>query len=278
MRIGCERFILVLPWLTVTMPDCMAKWVRAVKIVAIIIFLSLSAYPAHAGVIFNAARDFSPTSNPNGVWSYGQSASLGSAFNLYTQSGPDNVDSPPANLLDTWHSGTGGFFANPAVFHNGTSSVISFNGGSITYLPGELGFHPGRFGQYSIVRFTAPLSASFTLESDYRPLDLGTTTDVHVLLNNVSIFDGLVNPHVPISFDTVLTLNGGDRLDFVVGVGLNGNYFADSTGLSAILTTSIVPEPSTLAIMLVGIGLGCCRRGPLAATLSRKIKMPRSGI
>ena len=65
---------------------------------------------------------------------------------------------------------------------------------------------------------------------------------------------------------------------FVVGVGLNGNYFADSTGLSAILTTSIVPEPSTLAIMLVGIGLGCCRRGPLAATLSRKIKMPRSGI
>lgn len=57
-------------------------------------FATVAAEPVRASYIYDAAADFSPTSNPNGVWSYGWSATLGGAFQLYTQSGPDNADSP----------------------------------------------------------------------------------------------------------------------------------------------------------------------------------------
>src|SRR5271165_1926139 len=35
---------------------------------------------------YDAAAGFSPAANPNGVWSYGETQSLGSAFTLYTNS------------------------------------------------------------------------------------------------------------------------------------------------------------------------------------------------
>ncbi len=228
---------------------------RLIPILALGLFLSWGE--ARAAVIFNAAADFSATNNPNGVWSYGQSATLGAPVQLYTQNGPDNVDPPPADLLDTWNAGAGGMFAVPAVYHNGTNGVVAFS--NITYLPGELGFHPGPMGEFSVVRFTAPTSGSYSLVSSYRPIDLATTTDVHVLLNGVSLFSGNVNPNAPTSFNDVLSLTAGDTLDFAVGNG-NGSYFNDSTGISVVLTSSAVPEPSTLTLALLGLGIGCCRR------------------
>lgn len=206
---------------------------------------------------YDAAADFSPTSNPNGVWSYGWSATLGGALQLYTQSGPDNADSPPAHLLDTWNAGTGGFFAVPAVYHNNSGGVVSFNGGTITFQPGELGFHPGPNNEYSIVRFTAPTSGSYSLASSYSPLDLSTTTDVHVLHNGVSIFDGLVNPGSPTSFGTTFNLIAGDQVDFAVGVGVNGFYSSDTTGLSATLESlSAVPEPTSASLLAAAAAMG----------------------
>ena len=38
---------------------------------------------------YDAAAQFSGTRNPNGVWSYGCTQSLGAAFQLYTQQIPD---------------------------------------------------------------------------------------------------------------------------------------------------------------------------------------------
>lgn len=220
-----------------------------------------------AGIVYDAAADFSATNNPNGVWSYGESATLGSPFQLYSQAGPDNADLPPADLLDTWNSGTGGVYAVPSVFHNATAGPISFNG-TITVQPGELGFHPGSQGEYSVIRFTAAIADSYTLASTFRPMDTLATTDVHVLLNGVSIFDGFVNPGAPTSFNTNLALGAGDEVDFVVGFGSNGNFNSDATGLSAVLTTNAVPEPSSIVMLgLGGIGLGLAawrrRRSPV---------------
>ena len=50
---------------------------------------------ARAGIVYDAAADFSPTNNPNGVWSYGWSSSLGSTFNL-------DVSSTTVDGLDFW--------------------------------------------------------------------------------------------------------------------------------------------------------------------------------
>lgn len=234
----------------------MSRWVACL----VSIVSSVLASSARADQMFNAAGDFSATSNPNGVWSYGQSATLTSAFQIYTQHGPDNADPIPG--LNAWF-GTSAYSV-PAVLYNPTSSVIVHD--SITVQPGELFFHPGQADQFSVVRFTAPDTGTYSLSSAFSPVDSMATTDVHVLLDNASIFDGLVN-HSPTSFATVLSLTAGDVLEFKVGYGANGNYSNDSTGLDVRLTeATATPVPSSLAMLagaavIAGIGAIVRRRG-----------------
>jgi hypothetical protein len=66
-----------------------------------------------------------------------------------------------------------------------------------------------------------------------------TTTDVHVLYNSVSIFDGVVDTfwEGP-SFDVNLSVAAGDTIDFAVGFGDDGTYNNDSTGLRAVIIYS----------------------------------------
>jgi hypothetical protein len=93
----------------------------------------------------------------------------------------------------------------------------------------------------------------------------GTTTDVHILLNGVSPFDGAVNgfgPSSDQSFATSLSLQVGDHLDFAVGDGADGSFLNDSTGLEATISDAI-PEPSTFAITCIVAacsGFFCWRR------------------
>jgi hypothetical protein len=121
-------------------------------------------------------------------------------------------------------------------------------------LPGELLIHPAPDDSYAVLRFTAPSTGLFQLNTVFEgraPTNEGfpaaTTTDVHVLLNGVSLFAGAVNgfgPSTDQSFVTALNLHAGDQLEFAAGFGSNGNFPNDSTGLVATLTA--VPEPATL--------------------------------
>jgi hypothetical protein len=60
---------------------------------------------------------------------------------------------------------------------------------------GQLAFHPGPDGEYSIVRWTAPISGPVSLIALFTGLDDvgGTTTDVPVLLNGSSCVRNLGN-------------------------------------------------------------------------------------
>ena len=207
------------------------------------------AIPAPARADFDAAADFSSSSNPNGVWSYGYSTTLGGTFNLYTENG--DFPNPNGSLtgLDYWGQNIG--LHNPAVIHNGTGSTILING-TATYQPGQLGLHPGPDGEDSIVRFTVSTAATYSLSSSFAGIDtVGTTTDVYVLLNGASLFDGLINGFgANASYSQTLALASGDEVDFVVGYGTNHTYFFDSTGLAAHLRA--VPEPTSM----LSLGLG----------------------
>ena len=124
--------------------------------------------------------------------------------------------------------------------------------------------HPGPSGQDSILRLTAPSAGVYTVSGAFSNGD-NATTDVHILANNVSVFDGSINHpgglnSAPFSFAT--TLVGGETLDFAVGYGSNGNYYNDSTLLNATVTTG-VPEPMTWALMTMGFFT-------LGATLRRR--------
>jgi hypothetical protein len=193
---------------------------------------------------YDVAADFSTNSNPNGVWSYGYATVLGGSLILYT----DTSFSTPSVI--GWRHNIG--FGVPAVFYNRTANTTTTGDGTPNLGPYQACFHPGPDDEYSIYRFTAPAAGNYQLQAAFVGADVGgTTTDVHVLLNDSSIFDGSVNgfgPGTGPSFSTNLVLQANDRIDFEVGYGNNG-FFYDSTGIQAILTSS--PRLSTQPVSAV---------------------------
>ena len=209
--------------------------------------LGIAAKPSFSA-IFNVASDFSLTNNPNGAWRYGWSSSLESNFNLYSNSGKFTP------TIDSWYYSTKAW--PPSVLHNSTATEDNSHP-TITYQPNQLGFHPGYYGEYSIVRWIAPEAATYSLATMFTGLDyIGpTTTDVHVLHNNIVLFSNLINgfgASSTKSFATAGTVQAGDTIDFAVGYGSNQTYWYDSTGLDATISTTpaavseSVPEPSTV--------------------------------
>lgn len=219
--------------------------------------IAVAVPPAHAvPLVFNAAADFSLTSNPNGVWSYGSKNSLGSSLQLFDMRLIDSVGIPGLETpgLEGWSVSQPDAQGNldPVVIFNSTNSDIAF---SSAVVPSKgLMFHPGLEGEFAVIRWTAPTEGSYDLTVAFRGDDFvgPTSTDVFVMHDNGLLFSGGVNAFGPgPSFTSVLPVQAGDTIDFLVGVGQNGNYFNDSTGISA--TLSAVPEPSSLA--LLGLGL-----------------------
>jgi hypothetical protein len=222
-------------------------------LMALFLIAGLSV-PARAGFVADAAADFSATMNPNGPWQYGWTATLGSAFNLYSTAAS-------SGSIDYWYDPSiiDPFGGVPGVYHNPTAGTVFNSTGTVSLLPGQLDFHPGRFGQYSVVRFIVPEAVTLSLSSAFtgRALDVPTSTDVHVLHNGVSIFDGNVTAFgVGPSFSATFSVAAGDVIDFTVGFG-NGNYFSDSTSIDAQLVGvtpgSAVPEPASLALFGAGM-------------------------
>lgn len=182
-----------------------------------------------AKILYDASMDFSLASNPNGVWSYGYSNVLGGELILYTDNGTS------AGGLEFWWLNL--YLGAPSVAYNPTSSILDL--GTPVYGPGQLGCHPGPNGQNCVIRFTVPMSGTYRMEAWFVGIDeWGTTTDVHVLINGVSLFDGLINGYGPGTLtgtSSDVALNAGDRVDFAVGFR-NGSFYNDSTGIEARLS------------------------------------------
>ena len=169
---------------------------------------------------FDASADFSITNgNPNGTWTYGWSATLSSALHLYTSAGVEGNNQfwrDPNNL----NSGAPGDFNNPTDSQQGLLP------------PHSADFHPGANGEFSHFIWTAPTGGSISISAVFTSADTGGT-DVHVLQNNVSLFSAEVTRGNPKSFGVTVTVFAGDKIDFAVGVGADGNFFADNTIISA---------------------------------------------
>lgn len=197
---------------------------------------------------YNAAGDFSVGSNPNGVWSYGWESSLGQQFNFDTI-----VNSFVGGQLIAWQSGQSGDL-NPGVYLNTTGNYVQ--PGSNIWQPHQLILHPGSGGQDSILRWTVPTSGTFSFNTGFIGQDtVGTSTDVHLLVDSNSIFNGGVYGYLATqSFNTTLTLNAGDTVDLAVGDGSDGNYYYDSTGVSeTIANVTNLPQPILSDLTIVSV-------------------------
>jgi hypothetical protein len=239
---------------------------------------------------FDAAAEFSATSNPNGAWSYGWSTSRLSGFHLLPQSIKYDVDITGVHLnpaiADVW---TGSFSGDPApsVFHNPAPFVDTHSsypfGCCAPYPVGGLGFHPGPNGENAKVRWTAPASGVYKVKATFSGLDyggrVGTTTDVAVLHSRTTpgtnvttttqLWSGNViafGSHYEQSFSGTVSMLAGDTIDFTVGFGTVAsgndfvlypfaNYYSDSTGLDASMSPEAQVLTSDLANLINGSNL-----------------------
>ncbi len=205
---------------------------KAVALAALAIALAGTAAQA---VTYDPAAEFSVAGNPNGNYTYGYAASLGGALTPYTVSGTNVF-----GVYSAWQSTVDTFLG-----------VYRFNSNNTLIL------HPSYFGLISVLRFTAPTTGTYAINGSFANGD-NASTDVHVLLNGVSAFDGTIGTTAPFALSQSLT--AGSTIDFAVGFGSNGNYFNDSTFLAA--SISVVPEPATWTLLIGGFAMtgGALRR------------------
>ncbi|HXR47565.1 MAG TPA: PEP-CTERM sorting domain-containing protein [Candidatus Limnocylindrales bacterium] len=202
-----------------------------------------------ASAQFDPSAQFSPTANPNGVWTYGyESVPIGSPFNLLTL--PIPLPSVPGPVVDSWQSPA---FGAVGVFHNGTAAAQSLTVGPETSLfnSGMLAMHAGPNDEYGMVQFSAPANGIYTIQGTFEGIDTGgTASTVYLLHNNVVVASGSVlgfgpGSDVPLASGPFL-LNFGDTLAYAVG----GGPFNSMTALINAQVAAVgVPEPSLYALL-----------------------------
>jgi len=170
-------------------------------------------------VVYSAAHDFSFTLNPNSVWSYGFTSTLGSGFTLYATSG------------STFFSGEQGWFGPiPGCCAPGYPLVVA----GPNQVPTILDMGPGP-SSYTVVRWTAPTRGRWDVVGQFVGTGF-TTGDVHVLRNGVAVFDSPVNGSQVASFSLAIDVAPGDTVDFAAGPGPGGDNGGDPTGFNVTIT------------------------------------------
>lgn len=186
-----------------------------------------------ASNVYDAAAGFTIAGNPapDSTWSYGWEEKLGSEVRLYTR----HYDTLywGARVAGWSMSGQGpqhGELCCPFVAHNVSSGPIEANG--IVIPRGQLWFHPGPHGEYSVVRWTSPGPGRYRVMVTFQGFGIATT-DVHILKNSVVLGEEELGHGgiADFSYES-LEIRARDHLDFAVGYGANRNYYDDITGLS----------------------------------------------
>ena len=202
------------------------------------------------------AASFSGTSNPNGVWSYGQFVESTSTFTLF----PGQNANPPAPCGLPYWSGAG----YPYVVANNSGSTVSC--GTVTIPNDMLWMHPMNMaGTDSDVRFTAPASGTYEITGSFSALDTTTTLD-SILVNGTPVFSTFIcNPgngetcaptNTRAPFSVVKTLSAGNTVDFIVNCcsGPDQTFLFDSTGLSGAIDSNLT---GLSLVSMFGTGWTC---------------------
>jgi hypothetical protein len=180
--------------------------------------------------VSDAVADFSITSNPSGNWAYGWRRNRFSGeFALHTQ---HIVNA--AFDLETWQTPE---ISHMCVGRNRRGRVIRGNPGTYTVPPDVLLMHPGEGGIYDVVRWTCPQSGKYSIKGRFIGLDFDidvadsdvdivTKTDTSLLTSPSRVLQG-AGSHIPFEL-TDISLEVGEMVDFVVGVGPSGSHGSDS--------------------------------------------------
>jgi len=199
-----------------------------------------------AQTIFDLSADFSLKNNPNKVWQYGYSATNSLAPDQFQLDKYSDVASP----IGFWHpaasSGPGpGYY--PYIAYNTTKQSQAWpspNGWVVR--GGEVAMEASNSGQYSLVRFVAPVAGTYKISAQFAGVHVWSTTDVHVLHNGTSLFDADIDGYggdpafrkvqgasPTAAYSGQIEMKANDTVTFAVGYGKNKTNSGDTTGLFA---------------------------------------------
>jgi len=226
---------------------------------------------ASAYTVWNASQSAYPTTNPNGVWTYGfklanADGSIGALENA-------NVGGPCGfnTLLYQWER-----YGDSCPGYHGW---ITFNTGSSAYTtawgvywaPNGIDMHPGQpiTGEGGVIlsasptiRWTSPISDWVTVDASFAIYSGWGAPSGFVMHNEQTIYSvDMVGdatpghvvgspPYLPYgSFSQNVFVNAGDTLDITLTDGIDNNWGGDATGITFRVT---VPEPSSLLALGMG--------------------------
>jgi hypothetical protein len=200
--------------------------------------------------VYDAAAQFDPANNPSGPWSYG--GREGADSTAFTPLTPYAYPGAPAGMCFWASDWPGGNFGGIAKNMTDTTLVYGYYNNVITP-PGAMTMAPGPGTRGSVLRWTAPAAGVYSISADFLGTDTqGTTSDVHVEFNGTSLYSDYINGYQDgKSYSGVANINAGDILDVFVGNGVNGNEISDTTRVA--FTITVVPEPSTIVLLSVGV-------------------------
>jgi hypothetical protein len=196
---------------------------------------------AKESIVFDLGRDFAFSGNPNGPWRYGfirGTKLVAKEFSLATVAAPTTP-------VGFWHAGQGKAGYYPYVAANRGATTAREPTESWAVRPGEVALEAGKTGQLAVVQFVAPGPGSYTITAEFAGIHKRlSTTDVHVLLDDETLFSGTINGYggdpafLPrqgasptASYRATRVLRAGNVLSFAVGAGANKTHVNDTTGL-----------------------------------------------
>jgi hypothetical protein len=241
--------------------------------VLVSLFAMATVMSLQADVVYDATSDYpagwTTGSNPNGVWTYGWSTTPGGDLTKYTANGHDVVGFP---LFDSWSDPANRINNVPDVYLN-TGPAVNGPGGLNNLPAGALVIHGGGTAAscgtlgacFSEVVFTAPTTGLFDLSSSFTGRQFGITGLVDIVetsgVTQTILLSGSIADQTSQSLTEVLSLHSGDTITFAARASTTGILTGDTTQLVAALTTAttVVPEPSSFGLLLMGLALLGCR-------------------
>jgi len=199
-----------------------------------------------AQTIFDLSADFSLKQNPNKVWQYGYSATNSLA--------PDQFQldkySDGASPIGFWHpaasSGPGPGYYPYIAYNTAKQSQAWPSPNGWVVRGGEVAMEASNSGQYSLVRFVAPVAGTYKISAQFAGVHVWSTTDVHVLHNATSLFDADIDGYggdpasrkvqgasPTAAYSGQIEMKANDTVTFAVGYGKNKTNSGDTTGLFA---------------------------------------------
>ena len=179
---------------------------------------------------YDAVKDFSLNSNPNGVWSYGSLDKYGDPLTLYTTA-MTNCAGESESIWGEPDCNT------PWVLHNDSNQTICFE--SICVPPYVLHMDIGNNGAgpfITVLRWTTPQTGTYLFVAMAEGLDWYAPTNAafRIIYNSKKQLAWLAisSYEVPTIFRHQLTLSAGDTIDFAVDMGSDHDWHFNSTGVA----------------------------------------------